>query len=92
MKPRDIAYSMAIKIYPVGYNCRFQKEFEMPLYEYNCKDCNIEFEEVAPFAKADEVECNVCGSKNTERIASTFSSVTKASGSAAPGPMCGMGG
>lgn len=64
----------------------------MPLYEYCCKDCGAEFEEIVPVARADQVVCNVCGSKKIERLASSFSCSIKTSGSQASGAFCEFGG
>jgi putative FmdB family regulatory protein len=45
----------------------------MPLYEYYCANCNIEFEALRPAARAQEpVACRNCG-QNGERQLSTFS-------------------
>ena len=44
----------------------------MPLYEYRCKDCGHEFEELVPFSRADQVVCENCGSEHTQRLMSTF--------------------
>ena len=45
----------------------------MPLYEYYCANCNIEFEALRPVAKGGEpVACKTCG-QNGERQMSTFS-------------------
>lgn len=45
----------------------------MPLYEYKCKECGCEFEELASFIEADKMACVNCGSTRTERLMSTFS-------------------
>lgn len=56
----------------------------MPLYEYRCEDCGHEFEELVSFSRADLVQCENCGSKNTRRLMSTFCD----SGSSDGGPAC----
>ncbi len=64
----------------------------MPLYEYKCKKCGHEFDELVSFANADTVKCEQCGGK-TERLASCFASTNTGSGK--PGgaaPSCGGGG
>jgi putative FmdB family regulatory protein len=69
----------------------------MPLYEYECKECGAVFEAMSPMAKRDQMTCEECGSKRTERLASTFCSAveggTGAAGASAGGfPACGAGG
>ncbi|MFC1558181.1 zinc ribbon domain-containing protein [candidate division KSB1 bacterium] len=48
----------------------------MPIYEFNCRDCNKKFDDL--FSSYDisdmEVVCTHCGSNKTERILSLFSS------------------
>lgn len=68
----------------------------MPIYEYTCKSCGAAFEAMSPMSSRDEMDCESCGSSNTERLASTFCcSVDEGSsmGSASPGGFsCGSGG
>ena len=46
----------------------------MPVYEYFCPKCEIEFEVMRPFSKADEAGmCPRCGSKG-EKLMSLFAS------------------
>ncbi|RQD66900.1 MAG: zinc ribbon domain-containing protein [Tindallia sp. MSAO_Bac2] len=45
----------------------------MPLYEYQCKQCEHKFEKLKPISKIDEREkCPKCCSDNTERRLSVF--------------------
>ncbi len=45
----------------------------MPIYEYYCPKCNVEFEALRPASKASEpAECKTCG-QPAERQLSTFS-------------------
>jgi putative FmdB family regulatory protein len=45
----------------------------MPLYEYYCANCNLEFEALRPAVRANEpVACKTCG-QSGERQLSTFS-------------------
>ena len=45
----------------------------MPIYEYYCAACNIEFEALRPASRSQEpAECKVCGAES-ERQLSTFS-------------------
>jgi putative FmdB family regulatory protein len=47
----------------------------MPLYEYNCKQCNRVFERVRGIDSDDnQVECPKCKKKNPKRVYSLFSS------------------
>jgi putative FmdB family regulatory protein len=65
----------------------------MPLYEYKCNECGHEFEELVSFAEADAVVCENCGSKKTERLASTFcGSVAEGAGGGGSTPPCFGGG
>ena len=60
----------------------------MPLYEYRCSECSAEFEEIVPYAKADDVVCSVCSSDQVERRASAIASCCKTSGSQEPESFC----
>ncbi|HBA82523.1 MAG TPA: hypothetical protein DCZ95_00370 [Verrucomicrobia bacterium] len=44
----------------------------MPIYEYNCKKCRKAFEKLVPNSQT-RPECPTCGSKNVEKLFSTFS-------------------
>jgi putative FmdB family regulatory protein len=45
----------------------------MPIYEYYCANCNVEFEALRPASKADEpVPCKTCGQPGQRQL-STFS-------------------
>ncbi len=44
----------------------------MPIYEYRCRECRAEFEQMTTMAKADDIACKQCGSKKTERLLSVF--------------------
>ncbi len=52
----------------------------MPIYEYKCKKCSFQFEELVSSGTAESVSCPECKSKDTERIMSTFSGRTSVSG------------
>jgi putative FmdB family regulatory protein len=68
----------------------------MPIYEYTCRKCGATFEAMNTMARRDEMECEKCGSPDTERLASTFCcSVEESSGLgsvSSSGPACGAGG
>ena len=43
----------------------------MPIYEYRCQSCNLKFEKLwRTFTTPDSVECNHCGSDDTDRVIS----------------------
>jgi putative FmdB family regulatory protein len=48
----------------------------MPLYEYQCAECDTVFETLRPIVKADApIECANCGSQETSRMLSVFAMV-----------------
>lgn len=48
----------------------------MPLYEYQCGDCETVFETLRPIVKADApIACSNCGSQATARKLSVFAMV-----------------
>ncbi|MGB9596296.1 MAG: FmdB family zinc ribbon protein [Candidatus Poribacteria bacterium] len=45
----------------------------MPLYEYQCKKCDRKFETLVNLSKINNpVECPFCGSKQTDKLISSF--------------------
>ena len=62
----------------------------MPIYEYQCADCNTKFEKLVRRAtEATDVDCPSCGQKHVSQQYSTFSA--HANGSPAPrreAPVC----
>ncbi|MBG0785125.1 MAG: zinc ribbon domain-containing protein [Anaerolineaceae bacterium] len=45
----------------------------MPIYEYQCQDCQSRFEQIRPIKDADsELECPCCQSHNVKRQVSLF--------------------
>ncbi len=54
----------------------------MPLYEYRCNECGNTFE-VLVFSEDEDIKCPNCGSKNVEKLISSFSSLS---------PSCSSGG
>lgn len=63
----------------------------MPIYEYACKGCQHQFEQLILNGKAD-VQCPQCGTPEVRRRLSTFSFTGTAAGSDMPafdGPGCG---
>ncbi|UCD93889.1 MAG: zinc ribbon domain-containing protein [Candidatus Zixiibacteriota bacterium] len=45
----------------------------MPLYEFNCQECNEKFEELVSSSEA-AIKCPKCGSDKTLKLFSTFAS------------------
>ncbi len=67
----------------------------MPIYEYQCQDCNTKFEKlVRRAAEAADVNCPSCGEKRLSQQYSTFSAHANGAQSqrqeapACPGGMC----
>lgn len=64
----------------------------MPLYEYQCAECETVFETIRPIVKADApIECSNCGSLQTSRMLSVFAMVG-GSNSAESDSGCACGG
>ena len=74
----------------------------MPLYEYECKSCGSQFEQLV-FNRDTKIACKSCGGQKVMRLLSTFAVSTAGTRSAKalePGPcgpcgapqrgMCGM--
>jgi putative FmdB family regulatory protein len=56
----------------------------MPIYEYRCNDCGKVFSKLQRMgATAEGVTCPACGSKNVERMVSSFASATSGAGAGA---------
>jgi len=66
----------------------------MPLYEFQCTDCQRPFEELVRTADViDTVRCPTCGSHRVRRKVSTFASKVSGGGHAvAPAGSCAPGG
>jgi putative FmdB family regulatory protein len=46
----------------------------MPLYEYHCRDCDIEFEHVSTINERDDrtPQCPRCKGMNVQQVPATF--------------------
>lgn len=65
----------------------------MPLYEYQCLECQSRFERLAPSPQeADRPTCPQCGSKTTERRLSGFALKAALTGDGGETCACGRGG
>jgi putative FmdB family regulatory protein len=53
----------------------------MPLYEYRCKECGEEFEELMRSQDAQNPPCPACGSPATEKKMSLFGGSVHGTGS-----------
>ena len=52
----------------------------MPLYEYNCPHCEVVFDILRPFSRADDpAPCPRCQGLDTRRKVSAFASFSKGS-------------
>ena len=61
----------------------------MPIYEYQCQDCNTRFEKlVRRAAEVADVDCPSCGQKRVSQQYSTFSSHANGAASRAEEPAC----
>lgn len=48
----------------------------MPLYEYQCSDCETRFDALRGMSEADNpIACPQCGGKDAQRLISLFSAV-----------------
>ena len=45
----------------------------MPLYEYRCRKCKLEFERIVFVTEKEPVACPQCHTSNAERLLSVFS-------------------
>jgi len=62
----------------------------MPIYEYQCDDCNTIFETLVTSAtNSDKVVCNRCKGANTRKILSGSSFRLRSAGSSSTGAQCG---
>lgn len=69
----------------------------MPIFEFVCRDCDQQFEELMSFVQmeAGEAHCPECGSKKVDRSLSAFATGNSSGGGSTPpcgGGGCGGGG
>jgi putative FmdB family regulatory protein len=62
----------------------------MPLYKYQCSDCQEEFEELVSYSESNNVACPKCGSHQTEKKVSAFATLGSSSSGSSVGS-CGGG-
>jgi putative FmdB family regulatory protein len=64
----------------------------MPIYEYQCQDCNTKFEKlVRRAAEAADVNCPSCGQKHLSQQYSTFAAHANAAPARSEAPACPSG-
>ena len=57
----------------------------MPVYQYQCRECDTAFEERRPFSQSnDPADCPTCGSDHTRKLLSAVRFISNG-GSAGPG-------
>ena len=53
-------------------------EEDMPLFEFSCLECGVEFETlVLKYSEIKDIRCPGCNGKNLEEKVSSFASVSK---------------
>lgn len=60
----------------------------MPIYEYHCLKCDIDFEEIV-FSSTEEITCPKCDETKLEKLMSGFSFKNGSNFSSSAGPSCG---
>ncbi len=61
----------------------------MPLYEYRCSECGLEFEKMVRFSEADRLpDCPGCQSQNTRKKLSTVASFSSGDSGFSSGSSC----
>ncbi len=65
----------------------------VPIYEYYCPDCDVEFEKLVKLAEANAVQdCPECGGRHTQKKPSVFATSGSSTGARAAASSCGGGG
>ena len=65
----------------------------MPIYEYRCRTCAHEYEDLVRVGtKDEEVECPECGEYTSERRVSVFATTNSSLGSGIAASSCGPSG
>ncbi|NVM56591.1 MAG: zinc ribbon domain-containing protein [Desulfobacterales bacterium] len=64
----------------------------MPLYEFRCRKCASEFEQIVFLTDQEPIKCPQCGGSNPERLLSIFSSRNAATdtGTSPASSSCGV--
>jgi putative FmdB family regulatory protein len=65
----------------------------VPIYEYHCPDCDVEFEKLVKLSEANAVQdCPECGGRHTQKKLSAFATSGGSTGRSASAGSCGGGG
>jgi putative FmdB family regulatory protein len=65
----------------------------VPIYEYYCPDCEVEFEKLVKLAEAQAVpDCPECGGRHTQKKFSIFATNGSSTGNGVATGSCGSGG
>ncbi len=65
----------------------------MPIYEYYCPDCEIEFEKLVRMSEANVLpECPECGGRHAQKKLSTFATRGGTTSQGATASSCGGSG
>ena len=65
----------------------------MPIYEYYCPDCEVEFEKLVKLSEANAVQnCPECGGRHTQKKLSAFATSGGSTRKGAAASSCGSGG
>ena len=65
----------------------------MPIYEYYCADCNVEFDKLVKLSEASVVQdCPECGGRHTQKKLSTFATSGSSTSKGVATSSCGGGG
>ena len=64
----------------------------MPIYEYYCPDCEVEFEKLVKLSEANALQdCTECGGRHTQKKLSTFATSGGPTSRGASASSCGSG-
>jgi putative FmdB family regulatory protein len=65
----------------------------VPIYEYYCADCNVEFDKLVKLSEASVVQdCPECGGRHTQKKLSTFATSGSSTSKGVAASSCGGGG
>jgi len=65
----------------------------VPIYEYYCPDCEVEFEKLVKLSEATAVQgCPECGGRHTQKKLSTFATSGGSTSKGVAASSCGSSG